>query len=117
MIRKIQRAIAACRAVGMELSVLEMGLGTLNNHWICQHGWIHPLAAVVLVDQPPVEYATPLEQVVANHFQTKYHKDTQWFESMIQGIAGSKCYRTLDKEIWRLGKSLRRQYKLWEIYD
>ena len=114
MITKIHHAIAACSKVGIELSVLDLGLEVLNNHWICKHGWIHPLAAVVVVDQPPVEYHVPLEQVVANHFKTKYGKDQLWFDSMCKGIAGHKYHRSLDRDVWHVGKTLRRHYKLWE---
>lgn len=116
MITKIHRAVAACSKVGIELSVLDIGLGVLNDHWICQHGWIHPLAAVVVVDQPAVEYHVPLEQVVANHFKNKYRKNQLWFDSMYEGIAGSKYYRSLDRDVWSLGKSLRRHYRLWEVF-
>jgi len=112
--RKINTCIKACLKVGIELSVNDFGLDILNDHWVNECGWIHPLATLMLVDQPEVKYNVPMTNCIKEHLHNKYNKNSIWVSSICDGISGFKYLKYLDKRAWRMGKNIRKEYKLGE---
>lgn len=114
MEKKIYSAIKACTKIGLDLSDYDFGFSHHNNKWVSRSPWVHPLVALVLVDQPKIRFEVSEEEIIRQHLWDKYKKSGDWFESFCLGIT-----RTIglikDKNSYNLGTKIRKEYQLWKV--
>lgn len=112
MKKKIYSAIRACTKIGLDLSDYDLGFSHHNGKWVPKGPWVHPLVAVILVDQPSVIFDLSEEEIIYQHFQNKYNKTEDWIRSFCWGL--TRTIAPIDNP-YKLGSKIRKEFKLWNI--